>query len=1267
MWVPPGYTFTRALGAARAATTTCLATRDVDGCAVVLRTARRASRLPEPVLRARHELEILRACAGPGVPEVLELVEADDAAVLVRRYVPGMALDAWVAHEPSRLAEYLEVACQLAEILVRVHAAQVLQLSLAPRGICLEADKVQVHVVDFALARFINDETLADTGAPPPHISDGALPYTAPEQTGRMGRSVDARSDLYALGATLYHVATGHPPFPGSDRLSLLHAHMERTPTAPVEVRPELGAALSRILQRLLLKQPEDRYSTAQSLLADLRSCQTQLESHGAIDDTLPVGTGGVPNRPRFSRIVYDRDRESGIIERALVRASAGHLQTLLVRGEPGSGKSALVEAARAPAARLGARVALGKFESYRDRPYLGWTAALTSFAQQLLRERDDRVARWRAELSAALGGIARALVDCVPELACVLPDAAPVPPLGPREAQARLALAVTRFVCACATREHPLVLVFDDLQWADAGSRALLRELLAKDWPLAALVIGVYRSGDASLDDDLTELFTRGHERREVPMRIDVPPLSQAGCARMLADALERSLDDTFRLAQIVVRKTGGSPLLVRQLIECAHERGLLGYRPSFGWTWNGAALAAAELPEEALPLVMERMEHLPPGAREVLGLASCIGDVLDRTLLAALRAGGSAGLDADIRTLYDTGLIHESEAGLRFAHDRVREAGQALLSEAQRAEIHFAIGRTLLQSVPRAKWPERALELADHVDRGLSLLPPELRQTAIEVNLLAARRALAAGAPASAARYLTVGRELLTEDDWRERRAVGFELHLASAETAFLTHAPDAALALLDALEARDPSPLELANVAIKRLQVYALLRPPEECVRYMVSVLRRLGVRWPLRPSRLRVKLALLRVRGMLRRRGGGGGFRPARAPDRRWAPSLLVLGSAGSTLVRHDAYLPALVSTLVMRRILREGYLTRPGFSLAAYALWSFLILQDPDDARRLGDDALALDQRVPDPIYGPRTRFVVHALLHPWLMRRRQALAPVGRIFEEIRETGDTEYSYYCRFVFSMYSAFAGDPLRSTEERLCELVSEVARTTHVYPAPSRCLEAFAVLRAEAPVDLDERVAVCEPLIRADPSGEPYARTAWVIALCVLDRHDLAFAQSEALGERLFHVSPFVHVADHQLHRGIAAAALAGTERTRRRHYVRTLRACRRRLHRWSRGGPDFQHMVWLLDAEHARLAGRVPKARSLYYRAARRAAEQGFTHHVAIAHERCARMLREANRDTEADHALAEAIARYREWGAIAKLQALTRERSAPSG
>jgi hypothetical protein len=1239
-----------------------LAVREADGREVVLKAYHADRNRSGSALHVQREFDMLRSAAGPGVPSVFDLLLGHTPAVLVLERVPGIALSEWIATGPVEVSAFLAVALQLIETLARVHSMRVIHRDVTPDNVLIDPATLQTHLIDFGIAKPLGAVSRSDEATSLPESLAGTLAYIAPEQTGRMNRGCDSRSDLYSAGATFYHMLTGHYPFESSDALELIHAHIARVPADPASLRPGLPAPIGQLVLRLLRKDPGDRYQTARGLHADLKACSDQLARQGAIDVGFVLGSGETPDRPRFSATLHGRQREIARLHELYRQCAAGGHAALVLRGEAGSGKSALVNELRPALAESGGYLAVGKFDPYRERPYAGWVTALESLVSQLLVESDARLERWKRDLGAGLGSIGRALVDLVPDLEFILGDVPPVPPLGPRETQARLSLALQRFLSACASPEHPLVLFLDDLQWSDAGSRLLLDELLASA-PPSLFVIAAYPPAEVGEAHPVATLLQRLAAHAAGPEILDVAPLGSADVLAMLAEALGQTPEATRSLSELTERKTGCSPLLVRQFVEHIHERGLLRYEGA-AWTWDLAEIAAADIPDGAVALMTAKIHQLGSEARRALTVASCIGDEFDLELLGEIAGGERAELTEGVHTLCDAGLIAACAQGFRFVHDRIREAAQSLLADDERERLHYRTGRMLLERTPEAELPQKIFAVVEHLNRGLTQVPRELELRVIQLNVQAGKRALATGAGATAAGYFALARGLFQEPYWSEQFALGVDLYLQSAEAAFQSRDFEQALKLLDALDARPLARMDVAQSAAKRLRTLALVKSPEDCVRCMLEVLRRFGLRWPVHPSRMRARLELRLVGWQMRLLGTERLVQRATKLDPEWLAPLLVLGLGGAVTIRHDIHLAVLSTTLAMRRYLRSGYLSSPSFRIATYGAYCCVVLGNPELARHYARTALEWNERYPTPIYAARAELVVHALIHPWLMRRRQALAPMERVAESAREIGDPEFTYYAHFLHATYMALAGEAVAIAERRLRELADWVQRSGHWFPEPEHCHDAYRRLSDGAAVaTLDTALAERERLGTTTGTVWQYAQTLWLLVLCVYRRHDVAFALSESRQDEVFRAIPFVHVADHMLYRGLAAAALARrTSGAEHRRYRRALRECLKRMRRWAVAGPDFVHMASLLAAEWAWVHGRADRARALYESAAQRALTQEFPHHAALAYEARAQMLIDLRRETEAAAALAQASNLYREWGALPKSQELKETR-----
>jgi hypothetical protein len=1243
MAIVDGYRIEKCISSGRR-TQVYAAVRERDGLRVALKVYTGSSAEQS----AEREAQILRSVAGPGVPAVLALMRQDTNPVLVRELVDGAPILHFVASRSPQLDAVLRMGVDLAQCMARMHAARIIHRDVQPENILVDPVTRRASLIGFGRASMLGTagETIREVD-----FEQTGLLYVSPEGTGRMDRGVDARSDCYSLGATLYHVLTGRPPFDVRDPLELVHAHMALVPSPPISLRPELPATLSRIVMKLLQKEPEERYQSASALSADLRTCIEQLERHGAVADDFPLGTSDTPQRPLFPKRLHGREPELAALGDAFARAAQAKPELWLLRGPPGAGKSALAIELVRRIHGSGAFLANGKFDLYRrEVPYSGFVSAFDALLQQRLAASSAQLERFRRDVRAGLGNLADALVELVPDLHLLLGEVSATGFLEPEQVRARLALAVKRFVHTCATREHPLVLCLDDLQWADGGSLSLIEELCVASEPAALLILGTYRDGEVGGGHPLRALLDRLAERGAVVHILDVGPLDESACTQLLAMALQRSAEDVLPLAREVAQKTANVPLLVEQFIGHAHEIGLLSYVAGQGWTWDQAGVAAAETPDDVIGLLAAKIERLESRARRVLEVASCVADRFDAGLLAQLGGGDPGELRAGLYLLCDQGLIAPCPDGFRFVHDRIREAAQARLSDVQRARWHHRAAHLLQESMSPTARDERVLELADHFNRALSEITDEERIHVVGVNVAAAERALAAGAPTSADEYLQRARALFHDADWSAHADLGRRLWLRSAACSFQIGRLEICLSLVDALEPHVASRVEKAGVIAHRIAVHAVRDDIETATELGIRGMRELGVHWPLHPSALRVRLAELALALELDLRGGA--LRPARSFSDDTLATLLVLAAMGGPASRVDVQLVALAATWAVRLMLRKGYYRGPHLALAALASNLCSRATRVGRARRYASMAADLAERIPDPVYTYRTRCVLHGTVYPWLMKRIEAVEPLYRIHVEALEMGDREYASYARAQRTYVRALSGIPLDVADQDYMEFLSIFPDGRH-----ARSLHLLHPLRfPEAEVEHAARAGAHQP---QDPRLEGIHKcVAAMLTFCVLGMHREAFEQSELLRD----VATVETLrADLCFMRGLSAAGLARHAAGAGSRLRKALTSSIRQLSRWARSGPDFLHMAELLRAERAALSGRSLLARARYEACARRAQQQGYLHHAAMAYERQAVLLASMRRETDSMHAFERARALYERWQAHAKVLRMQRE------
>ena len=582
----------------------------------------------------------------------------------------------------------------------------------------------------------------------------------APEQTGRMSRSLDSRSDLYAMGVTLYQLLTGSLPFTASDPMEWVHCHIARKPAPPDERSKSIPRTVSAIVLKLLEKAPEARYQTAAGVERDLRRCLAEWTASGCIGDFEP-GEYDVPDRLLIPEKLYGRARETETLLAAFERVAAtGKPELVLVSGYSGIGKSSVVsELSDLLAVRHGL-FAAGKFDQYkRDIPYATLSQAFQTLIRPLLGRSETELQAWRDALRDALNPNGLLILDMVPQLKLILGEQPPVPELPSQDAQRRFHLLLRRFIAVFARPNQPLVLFLDDLQWLDAATLDLLEDLLSQPDVRHVMLIGAYRDNEVSAMHPLMRKLEAIRGSGATLHHIVLAPLSGADLQELIADSLHCDPARVASLSQMVSEKTAGNPFFAIQFLTTLAEEGLLTFdRRHLRWHWDLARIEAKGYTDNVVDLMLGKLSRIPARTRAALQHLACIGDSAEISLLRAIFGDSPEDIHEQLFEAVCAGLVIRAENSYKFLHDRVQEAAYSLLPEGLRAQNHLRIGRLLASETPPDQREERIFDIVNQLNRAADLITSdEERGRIAELNLIAARRAKSSTAYASALNYLS------------------------------------------------------------------------------------------------------------------------------------------------------------------------------------------------------------------------------------------------------------------------------------------------------------------------------------------------------------------------------------------------------------------------------------------------------------------------------------------------------------------------------
>ena len=806
---------------------------------------------PESLKLLEHAYSLREELDARWAARPIAMARHRDRTVLVMEDPGGVPLDRLLG-QPLNVAFSLRLAISLSSAIGHLHQRGIIHKDIKPAHVLVNSDTGQCWLRGFGIASRLPRERQAPES---PEFIAGTLAYMAPEQTGRMNRSIDSRSDLYALGVTLYEMLTGSLPFTASDPMEWLHCHVARQPIPPGERSKNVPASVSAIIMKLLAKTAEERYQTAAGAESDLRRCLVEWETQRRIDD-FPLGEHDTPDRLFIPEKLYGRAREIDTLLASFDRVVAsGRSELVLVSGYSGIGKSSIVNELHKVLVPRRGLFASGKFDQYkRDIPYSTLGQALQSLIRPLLGKSEAELRNWCEALREALDPNGLLIVDLVPELKLIIGEQPPVPELPPQDAQRRFQLVFRRFIGVFARPEHPLALFLDDLQWLDPATLDLLEDLLTRPDVQHLMLIGAYRDNEVNSAHPLMRKLEAIRKAGASVQEIILAPLAGEELGRLIADSLHCEPERVTPLAQLVHDKTAGNPFFAIQFLSALAEEALLTFdHGAAKWSWDLNRIRGKGYTDNVVELMAGKLSRLPMETQQALQQLACLGNLAGITTLSIVLGASEAEVQVTLWEAVRQELIVRVADAYRFVHDRVQEAAYSLIPEEPRAETHLRIGRLLVAHTPPEKREETIFEIVNQFNRGAALITSrDEREQLTELNLRAGERAKASTAYASALKYLIAGAALLGDDCWERRHELAFALELHRAECEFLTGEPAAAAERLTVLSSRAANTVEQATVACLRVELYTTLDQSDRAVGVGLEYLRHLGIEWSPHPT-------------------------------------------------------------------------------------------------------------------------------------------------------------------------------------------------------------------------------------------------------------------------------------------------------------------------------------------------------------------------------------------------------------------------------
>jgi PAS domain S-box-containing protein len=1237
-----------------------------DGLAPVLLAAPKDAS-PGSLERLEHEYALRTDLNSSWAARPLALSRYDGRMTLVLEDPGGEPLDR-LLDKPLGISEFLRIAIRLTLALRHVHECGLIHKDIKPGNVLVHRDSSRVWLTGFGLASRLPRE---HHGPAPPEVIAGTLAYMAPEQTGRMNRSVDSRSDLYSLGVAFYEMLTGRLPFIATDPMEWVHCHIARSPVSPHALAEDIPEPLSAMVMKLLAKSAEDRYQTAAGVGADLQRCLEAWEAHGRIDQ-FPLGSSDRSDRLLIPEKLYGRTLEIDTLIAALNRVvSHGTTELVLLSGYSGVGKSRVVYELHKSLVPSRGLFASGKFDQYkRDIPYSTLAQAFQGVVQSLLARGEEELGRWRRSLLDSLGPNGALMINLVPEIELIIGHQPPVADLSPLETHERFQMVFRQFVAVFAQKEHPLVLFLDDLQWLDTATLGLLKVLATHPDVRDLLLIGAFRDNEVDPAHPLVDTLAAIRKTSTRVHDIVIAPLSRVDLTEFVSDTLRCGTSAAQPLAELVHEKTLGNPFFAIHFLTALCEEHLLLFDAHEAiWKWDLQRIHARGFTDNVVALMVAKLGRLPHDTQIMLQQLACLGNTAAADSLAMVMDRPDTDVHARLVAAVRAGLLVRLDDRYTFVHDRVQEAAHAMIDQTERAAFHLHIGRMLAARTPPALREEKIFEIVVQLNRGAALITSQQeRDELAALNLAAGKRAKSATAYASASKYLIAGEALLTPDRWDRTYALSFALAYHRAECAFLTGDVAAAAERLAALSSRAATLSDIAAVACLRVAVSMTSGSSEDAIQICLHCLASMGIAWSARPTDEEVRQEYERIRQHMENRTIESliDLTPMREPASIATMEVLVALLPAAHWIDRNLY--RLIIGRMTNITLEHG--NCPGSCIAYGYLGAVLgpHFGDHQTGQRFGRLALNLVERRGLDQFKQRVYALIGHHVLPWVEHLRRGRTLVKHSVDTAHDAGDLTFEVFSCMNLTTSLLASGDHLeeagRAAEH--AQALAQKARYGLIVELIAGQQRLIRTLRGRTSVFgsfTDDRFD--EDRFEQALESAPAILACWhwirkLQARFFAGDPESAVAAAEKAQPLLWTSLSFPEFAEYHFYAALARAACCdATAPADYAAHFQSLISHHLQIAAWAEHCPaNFANRAALVAAEIARLEGRELDTMRLYEHAIRSASEHGFVQNEALAYELAARFY--AARDFQG---IAQAYQRsawqgYRQWGAAGKVRQL---------
>ncbi|OUL31222.1 serine/threonine protein kinase [Nostoc sp. T09] len=1294
------------------------AIREKDQQSVILKLMRTEDPNFAEINQFRNQYTITQNLELPGIVKPISLETYHNRYFLVMEDFGGIALNTWQLKEQKKgnnsisLSKFFEIAIEISATLEGLHRHRIIHKDIKPANILIHPIAGKTRIIDFSLATLLPKEIQFLTN---PNVLEGTLAYISPEQTGRMNRGIDYRTDFYSLGVTFFELLTGQLPFNTTEPMELVYSHIAKEPPKASRINSNISTILSDIISKLMAKNAEDRYQSAHGLRYDLERCQNQWQEKGNIT-AFELGIRDISNHFAIPEKLYGRQREIEILLTTFDRVTSGSTEMILVAGYSGIGKTAIVNEVHKPIARQRSYFIKGKFDQFqRDIPLSGLVQALRDLIGQILSETDAQIQQWKAKIISALGTQSQVIIDVIPELERIIGEQLLVTELAGSAAQNRFNLLFQRFIQVFTTKEHPLVIFLDDLQWADTASLKFIQLLvsgtssrLASDTEdisenkASLLMIGAYRDNEVlnlhPLHLTLQEIAKAG----TVINTIQLSPLSQVDLNHLIADTLRCREVIAVPLTQMVFAKTKGNPFFASQFLKLLYDDGLIELNFDAGyWQYDITKIKTLSLTDDVVEFLGIQIEKLPKDVQNVLKISACIGNEFDLKTLAIVNEKSVIDTASDLWQALLEGLIVPQKDGYnlipederqllnisnresenlsitnsqlpkyKFVHDRVQQAAYSLIPQDQIKQIHLKIGQLLFKNTPVVEREERIFELVNQFNIAVEFITDQAQRDELaQMNLIAGRKALVSTAYSSALKYLTTGIELLTDDSWNAKYDITLALYNTAAEAAYLSGDFEYTEKFVQVVLVEAKTPLDQVKAYEVKIQSYGAQGKELEAVNIAKIFLKTLGVEFPTNPSQSDIQIEIETTSAKL-------ATRPIQdlieLPEITEAQPLIIMRILSSAIALAYTVAPELLVLIILKQInlsIKFGNSPLSAFAYVMYGVMLCGVMGDIDSGYKFGKLAESLLPKFQTRGVTGKVMETFNHLVRHWKEHIKQTLKPLLEAYTTNLEAGDMEFAAYALYGYCQHVYFTGQELVELEQEI-ETYSNIIRQIkqeRVFHWNEIFRQTILNLLGDVknPQSLIGEVYDEDKMLplhlKAKDGGALFFLYFCKLHLCYLLADYSQALKNTVMAEKYLYavIGMFVTAQFYFYDSLTHLAVYSDFEEFEQKDILHRVAANQEKMQNWAVQAPmNHLHKFHLVEAERHRVLGQYLEAIDNYEYAISLTKENDYINEEALAYELAAKFYLAWGKDRIAQLYLTDAYYCYLRWGALAKVDDL---------